>query len=420
MPHDPKLIDKLYTQALPATADLLRAVAASADELGFGVWLVGGAVRDLILGVQPLDLDVVTEGDASLLAKDAADRCNGKIVRTSRFGTTEMECGGRRIDLAMARSETYRTPGALPAVTPSDLDSDLRRRDFTCNAIAMALNGPDCGSIVDPTGGLADLDNGTIRVIHDGSFRDDPTRMLRAARYEQRFGFTINAETEALIRRDLAHLDAVSGPRIRREIERTMREARPELAFRRMDRLGILSAIAPGLHFEDEQVTAMERRRAISRASEAAQWPILCWSAGHEEREGICARLSLPREQRDNVLAVTRLREVVPALETSPRPSEWSGILGQFPVATVAALVCISRSPTVRDKALDHLQRLRRLKPCLTGDDLVVLGVPGGPAIGEVLAKLKAGVLDGDLRTRDDEEAAVCSMLAELLAASAG
>ncbi|HEY1596999.1 MAG TPA: hypothetical protein VGF74_16495, partial [Thermoleophilaceae bacterium] len=183
-------------------------------------FLVGGAVRDLLLGRPTVDLDVAVEGDARAVARELAGRLAGEAKEHERFGTATVTAGDLSVDLATTRRETYAEPGALPDVHPAGLTEDLGRRDFTINAMALDLNGGDVGALEDPHGGRADLDAGLIRVLHGGSFVDDPTRLLRALRYEARFGFRMDEQTERLAREAAAGAGfaTVSGARVRDEL----------------------------------------------------------------------------------------------------------------------------------------------------------------------------------------------------------
>ncbi|MEO6196641.1 MAG: hypothetical protein ABIP58_00870 [Dehalococcoidia bacterium] len=413
MAGNPKLIDKLYIDLAPKCRSLLRAVTDCAEEYGVRPYLVGGPVRDLLLDLSPFDIDVVIEGDAVAVARAAAARVGARLKKATRFGTATVSSGDCSIDLVTSRAESYRRPGALPTVRTSTLGDDLRRRDFSINALAVSLNGPNRGKVVDPTGGLDDLKTGVIRVLHDRSFLDDPTRIIRAARYEQRFGFSIEPETLGMIKRDLDALSTVSGSRLRRELERTLREARPEPALLRMYALGILLAIQPGLSFGLAQAAAMERLRLMNEDSLAARWVVLCWNAAAVEIAAICSRLALTRGQCDAVGALPVLRNAAKKLARDCRPSEVVGTLSGLPLAAVAALACISGVDTARRQALDYIERLKHVRPLLRGDDLIALGVPTGPRVGEVTARLREARLDGQVKTREDEAAMVQAMMAE-------
>ena len=212
------------------------------------VYLVGGSVRDALLGAPVLDLDFSVEGDAAGLARLLAGSLGGKVTSHRRFGTATVFAGDCRVDLVTARKETYPSPGVLPLVTPGDIADDLARRDFSVNAMALPLFQRDA-DVFDPHGGLDDLEEGIIRSLHRLSFRDDPTRMMRAVRYEQRFGFRMDETTLGDMVSCVAsgNMDAVSGDRWRHELQRILDEANPGPALARAAELGLMAGIHPAL-----------------------------------------------------------------------------------------------------------------------------------------------------------------------------
>src|SRR5262249_2529688 len=229
---------------------LVRNAAAIAREMGYSTYLVGGFVRDLLIGQANLDLDIVVEGDAIALAERLAAQHGGRVHAHSRFGTAIWlidEDENTHLDFATARTEFYEYPSALPDVERSSIKLDLHRRDFTINALALCLDPERYGALLDPYGGELDLQRGIIRVLHNLSFIEDPTRILRAVRFEQRFGFTIEARTAQLIDDARNLLDKVSGQRLRHELDLIFSEAEPERALGRLQQLGVLEKIQSSL-----------------------------------------------------------------------------------------------------------------------------------------------------------------------------
>ena len=248
-----------------ATIALLRRAGAAAAREGAALYLVGGSVRDLLLGRPVVDLDLAVEGDGPRIAEALASELGGRVSARSQFGTAKLVVGEQTLDVATARLETYDRPGALPTVRPGTLRDDLARRDFTVNAMAAHLGPETFGAIEDRLGGGADLAQRVLRPLHDGSFVDDATRILRAVRYEHRLGFRMDAPTEAMVRRDAPYLSTISGDRVRHEVERICQEARPEAALARARDLGVLSALLPGLDWPEET------HRAVGRARDAGE-----------------------------------------------------------------------------------------------------------------------------------------------------
>jgi len=409
--ENPKLIDKL-DGALPREGrTLLRAVLRGAAALdNIRAFLVGGPVRDLLLARPLLDLDIAVEGDAIALARAVAREAGAKLAKTTAFGTAAVHLGPFVLDLVTARSETYARPGALPKVQPATIDADLLRRDFTCNAVALELNGPSRGKVRDPVGGVQDIHATHVRVLHDRSFQDDATRIIRAVRYETRLAFRLEERTHDLLRRDLPYLDTISGTRVRQELARTFAEPEPWRTLTRMQELGVLAAVHPSLRFTDAQSAAFQRWAEAS-GSPVAAWPLLAWETPPREIAAVITRLSLPRKASAAVEAVPALRKLEPRLAKKLRPSQVHELLAPFPPEAVAALSFAASSPSVRQTVAAFVAT-RQVRPLLRGDDAVALGVTQGPEVGEVLRRLRVAKLDGVAKTRADEERLVKQYLA--------
>ncbi len=234
-------------KTLPETLRERLCVAGSlADQLGMPLFLVGGAARDVLLGTPTTDADLVVEGDSLRFAGRLAEAFNATIRRHSRFGTATVTPGdGAGIDVAMARSEWYPAPGALPVVRPGTITDDLGRRDFTINAIAIRLNEIQPGEIVDPHDGLGDLQRGLIRILHTKSFVDDPTRLFRAVRFEHRLSFRLEDHTERLCRNTvtMGWIDRLSGYRLGEQLRLLFEETTPWKSLHRLSELGALQAV---------------------------------------------------------------------------------------------------------------------------------------------------------------------------------
>ena len=410
MTGSPKLIDKLLASLPKEQVSALTRLIELADQRATAIYLVGGPVRDLLLDLPPGDLDIAVEGNAIDLATHFADATGHRLVRHARFGTAAVSSDGAYVDLATARSETYEAAGALPTVHPSTIDDDLHRRDFTINAMALALNGTVAGRLLDPAGGRADLDAGLIRVLHTTSFQDDATRILRAARYEARLGFRIEEATHDLLIRDLPYLETISPARVHRELARTLLDHEPERALMRLANLGALRTLHPSLYFDGDLGTAFGRLREIApRAVPAAYWPLLTWRVARSATAPVIARLALTRRQADAVRALSALRERTP--RSGARPSDIASLFAAQPTSAVWALAAAG-SGAAREQAHAYMVRYRNVRPLLRGDDLLALAVPPGKPIGEVMARLRAAKLDGEARTRADEERLVRDGLA--------
>jgi tRNA nucleotidyltransferase (CCA-adding enzyme) len=379
----------------------LPAVRVLAERLGANfvpaVLLVGGAVRDLLMGVRPVDLDLMVEGPVAALATALGGE---QLRRHERFSTATIELEGSRCDIARARREVYPAPGALPEVQPASAAEDLLRRDFTVNAIALALTGPGRGELLAAPDALPDLDARLLRVLHQRSFTDDPTRLLRLARYAARLRFEVEPETLALARRAVGEgtLLTVSGARIGNELRLLAQEQDPVAALEALAALGIDRAIDPRFGLSDASVLVRalallpdgERRDRLalaaallgaSVADAAALLDHLAFSAG--DREAIVA-------------AATQAESLSARLEMAGQPSEIDAAVG----GAEAELVALAGALGPTGAAREWLMFLRTLVLEISGDDLLAAGVPEGPEIGSALAAARTALLDGEATDR--------------------
>jgi tRNA nucleotidyltransferase (CCA-adding enzyme) len=381
--------------------DMASRVAGARHE---SLYLVGGVVRDLLLGRLSLDLDLVLEGDAVGLAGEVGGE-GERVVVYRRFGTATIRGEGFSLDFVTARGESYARPGALPKVWPGSIGDDLSRRDFSINAMAIALSEERYGELIDPWGGMKDLDRGVIRVLHERSFMDDATRMLRAVRYEGRFGFRMDGSTEGLLRRDIPWLDAISGDRLRHELERIFQEEYPEHALARADELGVLPRLHPSLRGNGWLAGRFREARGAGLPSPAPLylWLLLYRLKSHELEE-VLARLKLSRTIARTARDAILLRERLGTLsERDILPSRVHGELSGYTSQAVLVSSVACDDPLVKGRLRLFLDRLRHVRPSLKGDDLVRLGARPGPDLRELLGRLRDARLDGQVTTRAGE-----------------
>ena len=366
-------------------------------------FLVGGAVRDLLLGRRTVDLDVAIEGDARDVARTVAERLGGEAKEHERFGTATVRAGELTVDLATARRETYREPGALPDVQPAGLAEDLGRRDFTINAMAIDLNGDDIGALEDPRGGRDDLDAGVIRVLHGESFVDDPTRLLRALRYEARFGFRMDEQTEHLAREAAAGagFSTVSGARVRDELLDLLREHEAPAAVERLRELGLDRALDPSLEADPELVASTLLACAETGADRALAGLAALVSSAPEALRDWVEDLHIGRPQADAVLrAAAKGPQLASTLQNELAPSAVHAVLSCEPPEALA--MALARGAP-GGQVLSYLADLRGVRLEISGHDLLEAGVPESPAIGRALEETLRRKLDGEVSGRDEE-----------------
>ncbi len=389
---------RLATSLRASQRERLRQVAHLAAERGWPLYIVGGFVRDLLLGLSPDDFDLVVEGDAPALARAAAGLGGGEVRVHAPFGTaTWATADGETIDFATARTERYPQPAALPIIqAPATIRADLDRRDFALNAMALRLDDPHLGELVDPHGGLADLAERRVRVLHPLSFRDDPTRIFRAVRYEQRLQGRIAPETLALLPEASPALAALSADRVRHEFERIVREPHASLMLARLAELGVLPQVHAGLAWSAAET---------ADAAVLTHWPPGAW------------RLAAPPEPEARYLALLLRRAAPPVVAAAVERLNLGRVVGlavreavalrrawACPSEAVAALDALSElgvlagyaaQPELRADLDAYLGRWRFVRPTLTGDDLIARGLTPGPHFRELLWALRAAWLDG-------------------------
>ncbi len=397
----------LQAHLAPSTLELTQRLGEAAARAGMEVYLVGGPVRDVLLGKAPVDLDLALEGDASALVSRLVESADVRVLMRSQFLTYKLRIGETTVDLATARRERYPSPGALPQVEAASLQDDLRRRDFTINAMAIALTPHLWGELQDPFGGQADLAQGLVRALHPGSFQDDATRIVRGIRYEQRLGFRLEQRTEELVRQDASFLKAISPDRLRHEVDRILQEPAPERVLERAQEMGVLSFIHPSLRWDATLLQAALRLRQQAWAEPLAYLGLLAHSLTAQEAQGLIARLNMPSEWRQVVEDMRRLPAALLLLGEDLKPSQAEALLREYTPASLEAAWAMETHPDLQLWLQDYLTHLRHVRPHLTGDDLQALGVAPGPLLGRLLDALHRACLDGEATTREEEVALV-------------
>ncbi len=377
---------------------ILDRIARIAQNSGYNAYQVGGPVRDRLLGATATDLDITVVGDAGDVAATLANEVDGHLTVHPRFGTATVTVGPLTVDLVTARREFYRSPGALPDVEPGSIQDDLARRDFTINAMAMALPSLT-GEFVDPHGGRDDLDAGLIRALHPDSFRDDPTRILRAVRYAARFGFVIESETARMMSEALAAhaLSTLTSDRLRHELERILDEKNPAASLRLADEFGVLSAIHPAL-------TAQHLTHSGAETAAALTWlSALVWPLSADEGAGLIARLNAPSNWTRTISDTARIRGMASAIGGAAKPSQVCALLDGLAPDALRGANSMADEP-VASRIRNYLSDWWSVAPRLRGNDLLALGVPAGPEMGEALRALRRARLDGETHSVRDEE----------------
>ncbi len=404
--------------ALAELRPVFDAVAA-ASEHETGVYLVGGTVRDILLGEGGFDVDIAVEGDAIALAGTLASALGGRVRAHPRFGSAAVLYGdGSRVDVVTARTEFYDSPAALPSVEYATIREDLHRRDFTINAMAASLRGEDFGRLVDPFGGRADLAAGRIRVLHNLSFIEDPTRIFRAVRYENRHGFRMDEHTLALARGcvEMGLVGDLSSARLRDELLALLGEGEVDHSLPRLGELGLDRAIHPRLTADAESVKLLHRLTELrdEYALDVPDWrlglAVLARRLHSEEVYDWLQQLKVRRRDAERIAAAVTVGRRLVELLAVPAVSAAEVVRLAEPYAPDAPLFALGLAELEPLRA--YFRGLKDIRLEITGSDLADLGLRESPRVGEVLGELRQRKLNGELDGRESELAAARELIA--------
>lgn len=423
------LIARLEVMLPPVLWHLVKYIAEQATQHDVDIYLVGGLVRDLLLNIPNLDIDIVVEGDAIGFAKHLQKQLGGHLHTHQQFGTAkwainrdvvaalgqalpEVETGVEFIDFATARAEFYKEPTVLPTVRQSSIKQDLHRRDFTINSMALRLSPPPMGLLIDFYNGERDLANGIIRVLHSHSFLDDPTRMMRAVRFEQRLRFQIESRTLSLLEHAIPYIDRVTGERIRSELWHLLQEAEPRRGLSRLQQLGILKVIFPHISVDEwfrgaHGALRYTQQQPLFSSLDidwlAAQVALLVVRCTPAQISAFAERLMLGRSQEYLFIKLHHARLQLP-LFPDWQPSEVYDLLHTLPPLGWVVLWAMATNPSQRHQIEHYISTSRYISPTVDGHRLKLAGVTPGPAMGEIIRELRHAWINGDITNTEQED----------------
>ena len=415
MDFKPQLKSALST----AHMRLLHLVMDEATQRGLPLYIMGGSVRDLVLGRVVNDFDLTVEGDAIALARSLASKYGGKMTAHTKFGTakwflpdnlkTDAEAHNT-LDIVSSRSETYKHPAALPTTKLGSINDDLSRRDFTINALALRLDGPHFGELRDDLTGMKDLQNGIIRVLHPRSFIDDPTRVYRAVRYEGRYRFKIAEDTLPLIPEARSLVEKLSAQRIRRELDLILEEPNAVLMLARLDELDLLAPIHPALSNFNQSNLATLKSANTALQNRQSRWILWLMHLTGPEIESVNERLHFTAD----LLKIIRSASLLNANRTAIdglKPSQCVELLEGYSLRAIETVYHVIPDEEVKNIFSKYLSEWRHVKPKTTGHDLKKRGIAPGPKYAEILHRLRVAWLDGEVKNKEEE----LMMLANLM-----
>jgi tRNA nucleotidyltransferase (CCA-adding enzyme) len=403
---DRNVVDLLNSH--PA-AQLLADIGRYADQAGYRAAVAGGFVRDLLLGTQNHDIDIVIEGDAPSFAQILVSEMYGEIISSSLFSTVAIKVNGIKVDLVTARRERYPYPGSLPEVTPGTFAEDIRRRDFTINALLIEIVPANWGNLLDSVGGKQDLTTGTIRILHEDSFRDDPTRLFRAVRYSQRLGFTMDGVTSHLFRRALESnfCRMVSVDRLAKELRLVFNEKDWIRCYVALEDSEILQRLLDTRPSDDgiQQLRSVDETMAYFKyhGLRPDRLAVIALILGIAEKPFMRKVIGNP----NGLQKALRFREQLPAVIKflaipDSLPHEIYATLVEIPATTLAYLWIICQNGKEQVKIRRYMERSRYIHTALNGSDIAKL-VGRGPQVKTLLTKLLYAKLDGRFSSRQDE-----------------
>lgn len=432
-PTEREISNQMKRRLPEKTILLLQNIGKTGAQLGLSVYAVGGFVRDLLLGIDNLDIDITAEGDGIMLAKTFAEQYGGRVREHEAFGTAVVVLDeGIKLDIASTRLEFYDSPGVLPTVERASLRRDLHRRDFTINTLAVCLNPDRFGRLVDHYGAQKDLQQKLVRVLHNLSFVEDPTRCFRAIRFEQRLGFRLETHTEGLLRTAVRMelVERVGGKRLLGELTSILKEKEPLPALRRMASLGLLPFIHPDLHFSDrtEQLCA-ESERAIAwyellyLPEPIQQWTVYFFALTNNldsaRYRDACKRLNIPGRMMQRLFgqrhrAIRHFQILRQDLKKGNiTNSRIYALLYHIPPELLLYGLARSGQEELRRLVSHYLIRLATMKPFSSAKELLAVGLKPGPLFGQIKERLLVARLDEKTGTKEEELALAAKLLME-------
>ncbi len=383
---------------------LLNQTATIAIQEKMPLYIVGGAVRDMLLKIPVSDIDLVVEGDAESLSRLVAKKVSGSVKLYPQFSTASVTVKGVRLDLASARKERYIKPGALPTVVHGNISDDLKRRDFSINAMAIQLGKDTNLEIIDMHNGLDDIENKIIRILHSESFSDDPTRMLRGIRYEQRLQFSFDQRTENSLSYNLSLLSHVSGERLMREIEKWYYEEDPCKVIYRADELKILSSFHKSLSGTGSLLKAIMQENTPVRLDHNIWLGLMFHKLSVKQMLTLESTLKFSNQQRKLVYEVLRLYQLYEPLSRERiEDTLLYKLLSNSSTKSIEIHICLARNTTIKENLIRFVNTLRNIKPMLTGNDILNMGIINGPLIGSILEALRDARLQGLIGSKQEE-----------------
>ncbi|MDK2835397.1 MAG: hypothetical protein PWP21_174 [Thermosediminibacterales bacterium] len=406
--------------------EILFKAGILADRLGYKAYLVGGFVRDLLLELKSCDIDIVIDGDCFEFGKILSEQLEGRFKKYERFLTGKIILSsGMSIDIATARTEYYKSPASLPIVERGNIKTDMFRRDFTINALAISLNKNDFGNIIDYFNGIKDLNKRILRVIHKNSFNDDPTRIFRGIRLKVRYGLSFEKKTNLLLKAAVENgvINKLSSDRLRNEIFLMLKEKHPEenikelLLYKILDKLfpdnGIDSEIIEKIKSAKHLIKRINRKKIVSDVNENTVLLLILFK-NHNFIEQIVSRLNLPKKTAKDVMCLKEYKIILAELNKCNRPSKIYELLNRYSNEFIVFLLIVSYNFTTAKNIIRYFKTAKDIRLNITGHTLTKMGIKPGPKFKMILNQVRKLKLDGKISTKEEEIMFVSKLLKKL------
>jgi len=391
--------------------NILKEIGKAAEDFGCQAYAAGGFVRDLFLNTQNFDIDIVMEKNAVEFAKKFAETKGWKLKTHKKFGTAALISSDNfKIDIASARSEYYNSPAALPKVKEGLLSEDIMRRDFTINTVLMNITPKNFGEITDIFSGVQDIKNKTIKVLHDISFIDDPTRILRAIKFATRLNFTIDPHTEKLIKEavDKNIFDGLSGKRFFTELKYILKEKNPVLPLTKLFQYKIIQTIHPDIASDSDILFFLNRIKEVIlwyKKDNYSKWALyfigLINNCGKKASEDICRYFQIPHNRK--ILFCDLRLEAKNLLKNIEKNKTGYAKISVFKTELILYMMASLTSPLKREKLFKAYKKAKNTKILINGNDIIKLGIKPGPIFSEIINRLFEAKIKGEVTTKEDE-----------------
>tara|TARA_Y100000814_G_scaffold192126_2_gene140903 strand:+ start:9223 stop:10473 length:1251 start_codon:yes stop_codon:yes gene_type:complete len=384
---------------------LLNKAEIAAQSSSVKLYLVGGPVRDLLLGNIIHDLDFLIDGEIDSFIHEFSKVINSQPISSSQFKTFKYRIGDNEIDIALARTEVYPFPGSLPNIKPSNIHEDLYRRDFTINAIALQLF-PKPYKLIDPVNGIEELKNKRIKIIHEKSFQDDPTRIFRAIRYSSRFDFPIEQKTIDLIHQDMNFISSLSGKRILNELIKYLSENDTSNSLSSLTKYNILQFIDNNFPSNEEFITRLhvfKNEKYSLNEKEVLLLAILCSNMNQIQLNKFITRFSLSKKQTKILIDLNQINKKISSISVMKKASSITNLFDKYEIKALKFASIITENNKFTQMVNSYINIWSNIKPYNNGNEITKILSIDKTKLSSIIQKVRDAIINGQISSKADE-----------------